>query len=115
MTPNSGLGDVSSIVQASPASGNASDVAADEKLWAEELVAYEKFQSDKGRLEIEAAQTSQRTWQALMQPIQRAFDTSITGMILGPTTLQKAVGNIAHRYCRIRQSRCQNGYQLDRQ
>ena len=30
-----------------------------------------------------------------MQPIQRAFDTSITGMILGTTTLQKAVANIA--------------------
>jgi len=29
-----------------------------------------------------------------MQPIQRAFDTSITGMILGTTTLQKAVANI---------------------
>ena len=29
-----------------------------------------------------------------MQPIQRAFDTSITGIILGTTTLQKAVANI---------------------
>ena len=95
MTPNSGLADVSSIVQASPASGTASDVAADEKLWAEELAAYQKFQSDKEKLDIQAAQTSQRTWQTLMQPIQRAFDTSITGMILGTTTLQKAVGNIA--------------------
>src|SRR6201993_1114762 len=31
----------------------------------------------------------------IQQPIQRAFDTSITGMILGTTTLQKAVANIA--------------------
>src|ERR1700739_647971 len=30
-----------------------------------------------------------------MEPIQRAFDVSITGMILGTTTLQKAVANIA--------------------
>jgi hypothetical protein len=30
-----------------------------------------------------------------MEPIQRAFDKSITGMILGTTTLQKAVANIA--------------------
>jgi hypothetical protein len=68
---------------------------ADEKLWAEELVAYQRFQTDKEQLDYRAIQTSQRTWQSLMQPIQRAFDTSITGMILGTTTLQKAVANIA--------------------
>lgn len=95
MMPNSGLGGMSSVVQASPASSKTGDAAADEKLWAEELVAYQKFQSDKEKLDLQAAQTSQRTWQTLMQPIQRAFDTSITGMILGTTTLQKAVGNIA--------------------
>src|SRR5438270_3656244 len=59
MTPRSGLGDTSSIVQASSASGNASDVAADEKLWEEELVAYQKFQNDKEKLDFQAAQTSQ--------------------------------------------------------
>src|SRR5689334_14429885 len=94
-TTSSGPGDVSSIVRASPASGNGNDAAADEKLWEEQLVAYQKFQSDKQKLDLQAAQTSQRTWQSLMQPIQRAFDTSITGMILGTTTLQKAVANIA--------------------
>ena len=95
MAPSSGLGEASSVVQASPASGNGNDAAADEKLWEEELLAYQKFQSDKEKLDLQAAQTSQRTWQSLMQPIQRAFDTSITGMILGTTTLQKAVANIA--------------------
>ena len=75
--------------------GNMQDSAADERLWEEELVAYQKFQDDKERLELQAVQASQRNWQSLMQPIQRAFDTSITGMILGTTTLQKAVGNIA--------------------
>jgi hypothetical protein len=95
MTPSSGLGDASSIFQASPASGNRNDVATDEKLWGEELLAYQSFQSEKEKLDLRAAQTSQRTWQGLMQPIQRAFDTSITGMILGTTTLQKAVANIA--------------------
>jgi hypothetical protein len=95
MTPNSGLGDVSSFAEANPASGYGNDAAADEKLWGEELLAYQKFQSDKEKLDLQAAQTSQRTWQGLMQPIQRAFDTSITGMILGTTTLQKAVANIA--------------------
>jgi hypothetical protein len=95
MAPSSGLGDPSSVVQAGPASSNRNDAAADEQLWAEELLAYQKFQSGKEKLDLQAAQTSQRTWQTLMQPIQRAFDTSITGMILGTTTLQKAVGNIA--------------------
>ena len=94
MTPSSGLGDASSVVQPSPASGNGNDAAADEKLWGEELLAYEKFQSDKEKLDLQGAQTSQRTWQSVMQPIQRAFDTSITGMILGTTSLQKAVANI---------------------
>jgi phage-related protein len=95
MTPSSGLGDVSSVIQPSPASSNGNDAAADEKVWGEELLAYQKFQSDKEKLDLQGAQTSQRTWQSLMQPIQRAFDTSITGMILGTTTLQKAVANIA--------------------
>ena len=95
MAPSSGLGEASSVDQASPASGSGNDGAADEKLWGEELIAYQKFQSDKEKLDLQGAQTSQKTWQSLMQPIQRAFDTSITGMILGTTTLQKAVANIA--------------------
>ena len=69
--------------------------ASDEKRWEEQLLAYQRFQTDKEQLDYRAVQTSQRTWQSLMQPIQRAFDTSITGMILGTTTLQKAVANIA--------------------
>src|SRR5215469_7075640 len=77
------------------AGGNMQDSAADERVWEEELLAYQKFQDDKQRLDLQAVQASQRNWQSLMQPIQRAFDTSITGMILGTTTLQKAVGNIA--------------------
>jgi hypothetical protein len=79
---------------ASSSLGNERAAVADESLWAEELLAYQKFQSDKERLDFRAAQISQRTWQGMMQPIQRAFDTSITGMILGTTTLQKAVAKI---------------------
>ena len=75
--------------------GIAPNSASDEKRWEEQLLAYQRFQTDKEQLDYRAVQTSQRTWQSLMQPIQRAFDTSITGMILGTTTLQKAVANIA--------------------
>jgi hypothetical protein len=75
--------------------GSQQQAGGDDKLWDEQLLAYQKFQSDRENLDFQAAQTSLRTWQSLMQPIQRAFDTSITGMILGTTTLQKAVANIA--------------------
>jgi len=68
--------------------------AGDERLWDEQLAAYQRFQSDREKLDLRAVQTSQRTWQGLMQPIQRAFDTSITGLILGTQTLQRAVANI---------------------
>jgi len=71
------------------------DVHNRQKLLDEERLAYEKFLTEKQKLDNQAAQNSQRAWQSLMQPIQRAFDTSITGMILGTTTLQKAVANIA--------------------
>jgi hypothetical protein len=70
------------------------DVSARQKLLDEERLAYEKFLTERQKLDIQAAQNSQKAWETLMQPIQRAFDTSITGMILGTTTLQKAVANI---------------------
>lgn len=70
------------------------DLRAGQKVTDEERLAYEKFLTEKQKLDIQAAQGSQRAWQSLMQPIQRAFDTSITGMILGTTTLQRAVANI---------------------
>jgi hypothetical protein len=75
--------------------GSGRDTSINEKLWDQQLLAYQKFQNDKQELDFQAVQTSQRTWQSLMEPIQRAFDKSITGMILGTTTLQKAVANIA--------------------
>jgi hypothetical protein len=70
------------------------DAQAQQKLLDQERLAYEKFLTEKQKLDVQAVQNSEKTWQNLMQPIQRAFDTSITGMILGTTTLQKAVANI---------------------
>ena len=70
------------------------DVRTQQKLVDEERLSYEKFLTERQKLDIQAVQNSERAWQGLMQPIQRAFDTSITGMILGTTTLQKAVANI---------------------
>jgi hypothetical protein len=70
------------------------DVRTQQKLVDEERLSYEKYLTERQKLDIQAVQNSERAWQSLMQPIQRAFDTSITGMILGTTTLQKAVANI---------------------
>jgi hypothetical protein len=65
-----------------------------QKLLEEEQLAYERFLTDKQKLDTEAALDSEKAWQSVMLPIQRAFDTTITGMIMGTTTLQKAVANI---------------------
>ncbi|MFL5265241.1 MAG: hypothetical protein ACJ8AH_01390 [Stellaceae bacterium] len=70
------------------------DIRTRQKLSDEERIAYEKFLTEKQKLDIQSAQNSERAWLSLLQPIQRAFDTSITGIILGTTTLQKAVANI---------------------
>ena len=82
-------------MQTSPDLNSQTDASVSDKSWDQQLLAYQKFQNDKQKLDFQAVQTSQRTWQSLMEPIQRAFDKSITGMILGTTTLQKAVANIA--------------------
>jgi hypothetical protein len=94
--PTGGLDDsgASQFALSTPELSNEKDVTADEQLWEDELVAYQRFQSDKQKLDLQAVQSSQKTWQSLMQPVQRAFDTSITGMILGTTTLQNAVAKI---------------------
>jgi hypothetical protein len=40
-------------------------------------------------------QDSEKQWANLLQPVQRALDTSITGIILGTTTVQRALSNLA--------------------
>ena len=72
-----------------------SDVRTQEKLTEEEELAYQKYLTDKQKLDAQAVQDSQKQWESLLQPIQRALDTSITGIILGTTTVQKALSNLA--------------------
>ncbi|HEV2097754.1 MAG TPA: hypothetical protein VGR45_02375 [Stellaceae bacterium] len=71
------------------------DARTQEKLTAEEELAYQKYLTDKQKLDTQAVQDSQKQWAALLQPIQRALDTSITGIIMGTTTVQKALSNLA--------------------
>jgi len=71
------------------------DVRTREKLTSQEELAYEKYLTDKDKLDAQAVQNSEKQWDSLLQPIQRAVDTSITGIILGTTTVQKALSNLA--------------------
>jgi hypothetical protein len=71
------------------------DVRTREKLTEEEELAYEKYLTEKEQLDAQAVQNSQKQWESLLQPIQRALDTSVTGIIIGTTTVQKALSNLA--------------------
>jgi hypothetical protein len=71
------------------------DARTQEKLTEQEELAYEKYLTDKDKLDAQAVQNSQKQWESLLQPIQRALDTSITGIIMGTTTVQKALSNLA--------------------
>jgi hypothetical protein len=71
------------------------DARTQQKLTEEEEIAYQKYLTDKDKLDTQAVQNSEKQWQSLLQPIQRALDTSITGIIMGTTTVQKALSNLA--------------------
>jgi hypothetical protein len=71
------------------------DARTREKLTSQEELAYEKYLTDKDKRDAQAVQNSEKQWKRLLQPIQRAVDTSVTGIILGTTTVQKALSNLA--------------------
>ena len=71
------------------------DLQAQQKLLEQQELAYQQYLSNKDKLDAEAVQNSQKQWQSLLQPIQRTLDRSITGIIMGTTTVQKALSNLA--------------------
>lgn len=73
----------------------ANDVRAQQQLTEQEELAYQKYLTDKQKLDAQAVQDSEKQWASLLQPVQRALDTSITGIILGTTTVQRALSNLA--------------------
>jgi hypothetical protein len=73
----------------------ANDVRARQQLTEQEELAYQKYLTDKQKLDAQAVQDSEKQWASLLQPVQRALDTSITGIILGTTTVQRALSNLA--------------------
>src|SRR6516162_2437107 len=71
------------------------DVRTQEKLIEEQELAYEKYVGDVQALDTKLAEANRKTWDDLVAPVERAIDTSVTGIILGTTTVQKALANLA--------------------
>ena len=71
------------------------DVQNQQKLIEQQEIAYQNYLSDKDKLDAQAVQNSEAQWQSMVQPVQRALDTSITGLVTGTTTAQKALSNVS--------------------
>jgi hypothetical protein len=66
-----------------------------EKLLDEQALAYEKYVTNVQALDAKLAEANKRSWDDLVAPVERAIDRSVTGIILGTTTVQKALANLA--------------------
>ena len=66
-----------------------------EKLFEQQGLAYEKYITNVQALDTKMAEANKRAWDDLVAPVERAVDRSVTGIILGTTTVQKALANLA--------------------
>jgi hypothetical protein len=71
------------------------DAETQQKLIEQQQIAYAQYLAQREKLDTEAAQTSEGQWQNVLQPVQRSLDRSITSLITGTTTVQKALSNLA--------------------
>ena len=71
------------------------DVRTEQKLIEEQALAYEKYVGQVQALDTKLAEANKKAWDNLVAPIERAIDTSVTGIIIGTTTVQKALANLA--------------------
>src|SRR5271155_1264849 len=71
------------------------DVRTQQKLIEEQELAYEKYVGEVQALDTKMAEANKKAWDDLVAPVERAIDTSVTGIILGTTTVQKALANLA--------------------
>ena len=71
------------------------DVRTQQKLIEEQELAYEKYVGEVQALDTKLAEANKKAWDDLVAPVERAIDTSVTGIILGTTTVQKALANLA--------------------
>jgi hypothetical protein len=72
-----------------------SDGRMQEKLLEQQGLAYEKYVTNVQALDAKLAEANKRAWDDLVAPVERAVDRSVTGIILGTTTVQKALANLA--------------------
>src|SRR5438132_9390462 len=61
----------------------------------QEALAYEKYVDKVQALDARLAEANRKAWDNTVAPIERAIDRSVTGIILGTTTVQKALANLA--------------------
>src|SRR5215469_10541416 len=61
----------------------------------QQALEYERFADRVQTLDARLAEENRKTWDATVAPIERAIDRSVTGIILGTTTVQKALANLA--------------------
>jgi hypothetical protein len=66
-----------------------------EKLLDDQALAYEKYVTNVQALDAKLAEANKKSWDDLVAPVERAIDRSVTGIILGTTTVQKALANLA--------------------
>ncbi len=71
------------------------DVRTQQKLIEEQELAYQKYVGEVQTLDTKLAEANKKTWDDMVAPVERAIDTSVTGIILGTTTVQKALANLA--------------------
>ena len=71
------------------------DVRTQQKINEEQELAYEKYVGEVQALDTKLAEANKKAWDDLVAPVERAIDTSVTGIILGTTTVQKALANLA--------------------
>jgi len=67
----------------------------EEKLLDEQALAYEKYVTNVQALDAKLTEANKRVWDDLVAPVERAIDRSVTGIILGTTTVQRALANLA--------------------
>ncbi len=79
---------------AKKAAATAADALMQQNLTEEQQLAYQDYVTERERLDTEAVQNSAKQGQSLLRPLQRSLDSSITGLITGTTTVQKALSNL---------------------
>ena len=61
----------------------------------QQALAYGRYVDRIQALDARLAEENKKAWDATVAPIERAIDRSVTGIILGTTTVQKALANLA--------------------